>query len=90
MTEQEQYQAYRVASQAILDAKATIKILYKEAKNAGQKARSETQGTFQEKLTAVKNAVQPFHTKIAELESEITRLYEIADFNFDAYRGLVH
>lgn len=87
-TNDKAYEAYRQATQNIFDAKATIKALYEEAKNAGQKARVETVGTFQERLAAVKNATFPFLQKVAELEQEITAQYEIADSNFDAWKGL--
>ena len=87
-TNEQAYNDYMQATHNIIEAKATIKALYEEAKNAGQKARVETVGTFQEKLAAIKNATFPFLQKIAELEQEITAQYEIADHNFDVWKGL--
>lgn len=82
------YETYREAQQAVLDGKEILKALRKEGEQAAIRARRETVGTMDEKLIAIRAAWTPFNEKIAQVEAEIAKNYEIADYNFDAYRGL--
>jgi len=82
------YQTYIEATNAVLAGKELVKVLYQEAQEAGQRARRETTGSFQEKLAAVREAVQPFRDRIAQVEAEIAQNYKVADENFDAWKGL--
>ena len=88
MNEVTYYQTYREASQAVLDGKAMLKVLRQEGEQAAERAKRETVGTLQEKLTAIRAAWKPFNEQIAQVEAEIAKNYEIADYNFDAWRGL--
>jgi hypothetical protein len=88
MNEVTYYQTYTEASQAVLDGKEMLKALRKEGEQAAMRARRETVGTFDAKLSAVRAAWVPFNEQIAQVEAEIAKNYEIADHNFDAYRGL--
>lgn len=82
------YQTYREASQAVLDGKEMLKVLRKEGEQAAERAKRETIGTVNEKLAAIRTAWKPFNEQIAQVEAEIARNYEIADYNFDAWKGL--
>lgn len=88
MTEATYYATYKEASQAILEGKALLKTLRKEGEKAAERAKRETNGTIQEKFAAIHAAWKPFQEKIAQVEAEITQSRQIADENFDAWRGL--
>lgn len=87
-TNEAAYQTYMNAQQSILEGKELIKSLRQEGEQAAERAKRETVGTLQEKLTAIRAAWAPFNEQIALVEAEIKKDYVIADENFDAWKGL--
>lgn len=88
MTNVEVYKTYQKATQAALDAKDLLSVLRKEQEQAGERAKRETAGTFQEKLVAIRAIAASYQQRIAQVEEEIKKQQSIADENYDIWQGL--
>lgn len=68
--------------------KAQIVVLKKQGEQASRSAWKNTDGTIQEKSAAAQSAWSPINAQIAALESEIARLDDVSDAEFDLCWGI--